>query len=98
MTKIETVRLIADDGKLLTNGEVTAKCIDVGPMDNADSYYEVDEPVEEAESADAPVEEVETPVEEVTETETTSDDTTPTEETETPVASDDESADSNPTD
>ena len=43
----EMLRLIADDGKLLTqDGQVTSPCTDV---ETADGWYEVDAPEEEAE-------------------------------------------------
>lgn len=42
----EMVRLVADEGKVLTqNGESITTCIDT---DTADGWYEVDEPSEEA--------------------------------------------------
>ena len=44
--KIQDVkRLTADEGKLVTNGELTGKCIDVATwlLDPAD-FYEIDDP------------------------------------------------------
>ena len=41
----EMVRLVADEGKMLTNGETITSCIDT---DTANGWYEVDE-VSEAE-------------------------------------------------
>lgn len=40
----EVYRLIADDGKILTNGEITTPMIDV---DSTDCWVEIDEPKEE---------------------------------------------------
>ena len=40
----ELYRLIADEGKILTNGETEAYCIDV---DSTDGWTEVDAPEEE---------------------------------------------------
>lgn len=37
----ELLRLIADDGKTLTNGEITTPCIDV---ESADGWREIDAP------------------------------------------------------
>jgi hypothetical protein len=39
----ELIRLIADEGKLLTNGEITTPCVDV---ESADGWCEIDAPVE----------------------------------------------------
>lgn len=39
----EEFRLIADEGKVLTNGEITTSCIDV---ENTEGWYEIDEPTE----------------------------------------------------
>ena len=46
MTKIEMVRLIADQGKILTNGKIQAGCIDTF-ADKADEWTEIDAPKEE---------------------------------------------------
>ena len=43
----EMHRLIADDNKLLTNGEITTCCIDV---ESADGWYEIEDETEKAES------------------------------------------------
>lgn len=43
MKKIEMYRLIADEGKVLTNGEVEGSVVDV-LADKADEWYEIDEP------------------------------------------------------
>ena len=40
----EEVRLIADEGKLLTNGETVTPCIDT---DTAEGWWEIDAPPEE---------------------------------------------------
>ena len=37
---IRTV-IVADEGKMLTNGETYAKSIELGDWDNADNYYEI---------------------------------------------------------
>lgn len=42
----EMRRLIADENKLLTNGEITTCCIDV---ESADGWYEIEDETEEAE-------------------------------------------------
>ena len=33
--------IVADEGKVLTNGETYAKSIELGDWDNADNYYEI---------------------------------------------------------
>ena len=43
MKKIEMYRLIADEGKILTNGDVNGSVVDV-LADKADEWYEIDEP------------------------------------------------------
>lgn len=40
-------RLIAEDGKLLTNGSDSTECIDV---DSTDGWFEIDKPKPESES------------------------------------------------
>ena len=40
----EKYRLVADEGKLLTNGDVVTSCIDV---ESIDGWYEIDAPIEE---------------------------------------------------
>jgi hypothetical protein len=42
----ETIRLVADEGKMLTNGEIIASCIDV---DNTNGWSEIDKEVIEDE-------------------------------------------------
>ena len=38
-------RLIADEGKLVTNGELTGKCIDVATwLLDPEDFYEIDDP------------------------------------------------------
>ena len=49
MTQVQMVRLIADEGKLLTDGNWTGKVIDVCPAENANKWYEIDEPEPEQE-------------------------------------------------
>jgi hypothetical protein len=39
----ERVRLIADEGKLLTDGNIETSCIDT---DSADGWWEIDAPIE----------------------------------------------------
>lgn len=41
----EMVRLVADDGKILTNGEVVTSCVDT---DTAEGWWEIDAPEEPA--------------------------------------------------
>lgn len=42
----EMYRLVADDGKVLTNGEIVTLCVDVG---SAKGWSEIDEPEENEE-------------------------------------------------
>lgn len=49
MTQVQMVRLIADEGKLLTDGNWTGKVIDVCPAEDANKWYEIDEPEPEQE-------------------------------------------------
>lgn len=44
MQKLPMYRLIADEGKLVTNGEITGSVIDVAPNIDPDTFYEIDEP------------------------------------------------------
>ena len=45
MTIQDIKRLTADEGKLVTNGELTGKCIDVAPwILDPDDFYEIDDP------------------------------------------------------
>lgn len=50
MTQVQMVRLIADEGKLLTDGNWTGKVIDVCPAEDAVKWQEIDEPEEEIEN------------------------------------------------
>ena len=45
----EMVRLVADEGKLLTNGEIETSCIDT---DTAEGWIEIDNPDYEVNVAD----------------------------------------------
>ena len=49
MQKLVMYRLIADEGKLITNGEITGHVIDVAPNLYVNDFYEIDEPKEEKE-------------------------------------------------
>lgn len=44
MQKLTMYRLIADEGKLVTNGEITGKVIDAAPNVDPFSFYEIDDP------------------------------------------------------
>lgn len=44
MQKLTMYRLIADEGKLITNGEITGKVIDAAPNVDPFSFYEIDDP------------------------------------------------------
>lgn len=44
-------RLIADEGKLLTNGKIEASVVDV-PEERVDEWSEIDKPVEEDEEVE----------------------------------------------
>ena len=44
MQKLIMYRLIADEGKLVTNGELTGCVIDVAPNVDVNSFYEIDDP------------------------------------------------------
>jgi len=45
MTIQDVKRLTADEGKLVTNGELTGKCIDVATwLLDPDDFYEIDDP------------------------------------------------------
>lgn len=45
MTIQDVKRLTADEGKLVTNGELTGKCIDVATwIHNPEDFYEIDDP------------------------------------------------------
>lgn len=48
MTRKEMYRLIASEGKVLTNGTVNATCVDV-LKEKADEWTEIDAPKEEEE-------------------------------------------------
>lgn len=49
MTQVQMVRLISDEGKVLTDGESVGKVIDVCPAEDANKWYEIDAPIEEEE-------------------------------------------------
>ena len=49
MEKLIMYRLIADEGKLVTNGELTGCVIDVAPNVDPNTFYEIDAPIEEME-------------------------------------------------
>ena len=44
MQKLIMYRLIADEGKLVTNGELAGSVIDVAPNVDVNSFYEIDDP------------------------------------------------------
>ena len=44
MKKLTMYRLIADEGKLVTNGTLTGSVIDVAPGIDPDTFTEIDEP------------------------------------------------------
>lgn len=48
MQKLEMYRLVADEGKVLTNGTINATCVDV-LKDRAEEWTEIDKPEEETE-------------------------------------------------
>lgn len=50
MEKLIMYRLIADEGKLVTNGELTGKVIDVAPNLYVNDFYEIDEEEKEEEN------------------------------------------------
>jgi hypothetical protein len=50
MKEIQGVRLIADEDKVLTNGTVTGKVVDVFPAENKEQWSEIDDPNVEKES------------------------------------------------
>lgn len=43
MQKIITYRLIADDGKILTNGKVKAYVVDIGPNSDEKEWTEIED-------------------------------------------------------
>lgn len=47
MQKLPMYRLIADEGKLVTNGTLTGTVIDVAPNVDVNEFYEIDEPKQE---------------------------------------------------
>lgn len=47
MEVIKTYRLIANEGKILTNGIVFGTVIDLAPDDNIENWQEIDIPLEE---------------------------------------------------
>lgn len=44
-----TYRLVADEGKLVTNGIIKGKVLDLGPDEKPENWYEIDEPKTESE-------------------------------------------------
>lgn len=44
MTEYPMVRLVADDGKVLTNGKTTGKVVDVFPVEKKSEWEEIDAP------------------------------------------------------
>lgn len=48
MQKLIMYRLVADEGKLVTNGELTGSVIDIAPGIDPDIFYEIDDPNYEA--------------------------------------------------
>lgn len=44
MKEVAMIRLIADEGKVLTNGTVQGKVIDVCPVEDKSKWTEIDEP------------------------------------------------------
>lgn len=46
MTELQMIRLIADEGKVLTNGTITGKVIDVYPIEDKIKWTEINEPIE----------------------------------------------------
>ena len=44
MKKLTMYRLIADEGKLVTNGTLTGSVIDVAPGIDPDTFTEIDDP------------------------------------------------------
>lgn len=64
---IDRVRIIADDGKALTNGETVTTCVDT---DTAEGWWEIDAPPEET-PEEIPEEEIPEEIPEEEETDTT---------------------------
>ena len=56
MQKLTMYRLIADEGKLVTNGTLTGSVIDVAPGIDPDTFLEIDDPdyTEEPEEPEEP--------------------------------------------
>lgn len=48
MTQIPMIRLIADEGKVITDGTIQTPCIDIFAK-NLDKWYEIDAPEDELE-------------------------------------------------
>lgn len=44
MTVYNTYRLVADEGKLVTNGIIKGKVLDLRPDEKLENWYEIDEP------------------------------------------------------
>ena len=51
MKVYNTYRLVADEGKLVTNGITKGKVLDLGPDEKLENWYEIDEPQTESEAA-----------------------------------------------
>lgn len=45
MTQIQMIRLIADEGKVITDGTIQTPCIDIFAV-NLDKWYEIDAPAD----------------------------------------------------
>lgn len=45
MKEVAMIRLIAEEGKVLTNGKVQGKVIDVCPVEDKSKWSEIDEPI-----------------------------------------------------
>ena len=54
MEKLIMYRLIAGEGKLVTNGELTGKVIDVAPNLYVNDFYEIDDEEEKEEENKRP--------------------------------------------
>ena len=50
MKVYNTYRLVADEGKLVTNGIIKGKVLDLGPDEKLENWYEIDEPKTESET------------------------------------------------
>lgn len=45
MREVAMIRLIADEGKVLTNGKIQGKVVDVCPVGDKRKWSEIDEPI-----------------------------------------------------